>query len=125
MIVGFVQDRQFGPVALVGLGGTSVELLGDHAVGLAPLDPAEARRMILGLRGAPLLTGFRGSTPVAIDALVDVLVRMSWLAHDIPELQEADANPVIVTPAGAVVVDVRLRLADRAPARVDDRRHLL
>jgi len=124
MIVGFVQDRQFGPVALVGMGGTGVELLGDHAVGLAPLDPAEAQRMILGLRGAPLLTGFRGSPPVAVDALVDVLVRMSWLAHDIPEFQEADANPVVVTPTGAVVVDARLRLADRAPAPIDDRRHL-
>jgi acetyl coenzyme A synthetase (ADP forming)-like protein len=124
MIVGFVQDRQFGPVALVGMGGTVVELLGDHAVGLAPLDAAEAQRMILGLRGAPLLTGFRGSPPVAVDALVDVLVRMSWLSHDFSEIEEADANPVVVTPTSAVVVDARLRLADRAPAQVDDRRHL-
>jgi len=124
MIVGFVQDPQFGPVVLVGIGGTAVELLGDHAVGLAPMDHGEARAMVLSLRGAPLLTGFRGSAPVDLDAFVDLVVRMGWLAHGLPEVQEADANPVIVTTHGAIVVDARLRLTDRPPAPADDRRQL-
>lgn len=124
MIVGFVQDPQFGPVVLVGMGGIAVELLGDHAVGLAPMDHVEARTMVLSLRGAPLLTGFRGSAPVDLDAFVDLVVRMGWLAHSLPEVQEADANPVIVTTHGAVVVDARLHLTDRPPALVDDRRQL-
>jgi len=124
MIAGFVQDSQFGPIVLVGMGGTATELFGDHAVGLAPLDPAEAREMVLGLRGAPILTGFHGSLPVDIEALVDVLVRVSWLAHDIPELSEADIYPVVVTGVGAAVIDARLHLADCLPAPVDDRRRL-
>ncbi len=124
MIVGFVQDPQFGPVVLVGMGGTTVELLGDHRVGLAPLAEEEARDLVLGLRGAPLLTGFRGSAPLAVDALVDVVVRMGRLAEDLPEIQEADCNPVLVTAEGAVVLDTRLRLAGHPVAPDDDRRHL-
>jgi acetyl coenzyme A synthetase (ADP forming)-like protein len=123
MIVGFVQDPQFGPVVLVGLGGTAVELLGDHQVALAPLGRAGARELILGLRAAPLLTGFRNSAPVDVEALVDVVVRMAQMAEHLPEIGEADCNPVVVMASGAVVVDARLRLAvPRAPR--DDRRRL-
>jgi acetyl coenzyme A synthetase (ADP forming)-like protein len=110
-LVGAVQDEAFGPQVLFGMGGTAVELLGDHVVRLAPLSEADARGMVLGLRGTPLLTGYRGSSPVDVDALVDVLLRVGRLAEDIPELAEMDANPVIATPDGAVVVDARLRIA--------------
>lgn len=123
LIAGFVQDPRFGPVVLVGLGGTAVELLGDHAVALAPISDDEARRMLLGLRGAPLLTGYRGAPPVDLDAVVDLVVRLGRLAEDLPEVAEADCNPVIARPDGALVVDARLRVLPLA-APGDDRRQL-
>lgn len=124
LIVGFVQDHRFGPVVLTGLGGTAVELLGDHTVALAPIEGDEARRMLLGLKGAPLLTGYRGAAPVDLDAVVDMVRRVGRLAEDLPEVLEADCNPVIATANGALVVDARLRVADRPPPPADDRRHL-
>lgn len=124
IIMGFLQDRQFGPVVMTGLGGVAVELLGDHRFALAPIGPVEAREMLLSLRGAPLLTGFRGSSPVDLDALIDLLVRLSHLAADLPEILEADCNPVIAGPRGAQVVDARLRVDPQPIRRPDDRRRL-
>lgn len=123
VIVGMHQDPQMGPVVLVGLGGTTAELLDDHREGLAPLTATEAREMVLGLRGAPLLTGYRGARPVDVDALVDTVLRMSRLADDLPEVAEVDCNPVIATPDGVVVVDARIRIDDHRPPP-DDRRRL-
>jgi acetyl coenzyme A synthetase (ADP forming)-like protein len=124
VIVGIVQDPIFGPQVLFGLGGTAVELLGDHSLRLAPLTDVDAREMVLGLRGSPLLTGYRGSPAVDIDALVDLLLRFGRLAEDLPELAEMDANPVIATRTGAVVVDARLRRATTPVRRRDDSRRL-
>jgi acyl-CoA synthetase (NDP forming) len=121
-IAGFVQDPAFGPLVLFGLGGTAVELLGDHATRLAPLTDVDARELVLSLRGSALLTGYRGSPPVDVDALVDVVLRLGRLAEDLPELAEADCNPVMATPRGAMVVDARLRV--RPAPGVDDRRRL-
>jgi acyl-CoA synthetase (NDP forming) len=124
-IVGFVSDRTFGPQVLFGLGGTAVELLGDHTSRLAPLTEADATEMVLGLRATPLLTGFRGSPALDTTALVDILLRVSRLAEDLPEIVEADLNPVIVSAEGATVVDVRLRLGTaRDRADMVDARHL-
>jgi acyl-CoA synthetase (NDP forming) len=123
-IVGFVSDPAFGPQIVFGLGGATVELLGDHTARLAPLTELDAREMVLGLRSSPLLTGFRGSTPVDIDALIDVVLRVGRLAEDLPEIVECDLNPVIATPAGVVVVDCRLRVATGEPTPVDEVRHL-
>ena len=114
-IAGFVRDPSFGPLVLFGLGGTAVELLGDHATRLAPLTDLDARDLVLSLRSAPLLTGFRGSKPVDLDALVDLVLRLGRLAEDLPELAEGDCNPVIATPDGAVVVDARFRVYPSAP----------
>lgn len=124
VIAGFVQDPQFGPAVLFGLGGTAVELLGDHRVELAPLGRDEARELVLGLRGAALLTGYRGSPPVDLEALVDLVLRVGRLAEDLPEVAEADCNPAIATPGGVVVADARLRVSERPPEPVDDRRRL-
>jgi acyl-CoA synthetase (NDP forming) len=114
-IAGFVQHEAFGPVVLFGLGGTAVELLGDHVTRLAPLTDTEATEMVHGLRAEALLTGFRGSEPVDVAALEDLLVRLGRLAADLPELVEADCNPVVATPTGAVVVDARVRVRGDAP----------
>ncbi|HTT87427.1 MAG TPA: acetate--CoA ligase family protein, partial [Acidimicrobiales bacterium] len=123
-IVGFVQDPSFGPQVVFGLGGTAVEILGDSVTRLAPLTATNAREMVLGLRAAPLFRGYRGSPPVDLDALVDVVLRMSALAEDLPEIAEADCNPVIAGPTGAVVVDARLRVAADAVAAPEGPRHL-
>jgi acetyl coenzyme A synthetase (ADP forming)-like protein len=123
-LVGFVQDRAFGPQVLFGMGGVAVELLEDHVMRLAPLTDVDAREMVLGLKGSPLLTGYRGSVPVDVDALVDLLLRVGLLAEDFPEIEEMDANPVIATSDGVVVVDARLRLSSEPPPPPDDTRHL-
>jgi acetyl coenzyme A synthetase (ADP forming)-like protein len=123
-IVGFVQDPEFGPQVVFGLGGTAVELLGDVVSRLAPLTDLDAHDMVYGLRGTPLLLGYRGREPVHTEALVDVVLRLGRLAEDLPEIAEADCNPAIATSSGAVVVDARLRVSADAVARADDVRHL-
>ena len=106
------------------MGGTAVELLGDVVTRLAPLTDLDARDMVLGLAGHPSLLGFRGSHPVDLEALVDVVLRLGRLAEDLPEIAEADCNPVIATPSGALIVDARLRISVDAVARTADVRHL-
>jgi acetate---CoA ligase (ADP-forming) len=123
-IVGFVRDPSFGPLVLFGLGGTAAELLGDNVVRLAPLSDLDALEMVRGIRAAPLLTGFRGSKPVDLDGLVDVVLRLARLAEDLPELAETDCNPVIATPSGPIVVDARIRVAPELDPP-EDARHLV
>jgi acyl-CoA synthetase (NDP forming) len=123
VIVGFVQDPAFGPLVLMGLGGTAVELLGDYATCRVPVTESDAREMLLSLRSAPVLTGYRGSTPVDIDALVDLVMRCGRLAEDLTALSEADLNPVIAGPDGVIVVDARFRVSPE-PIRPEDARQL-
>jgi acyl-CoA synthetase (NDP forming) len=105
--VGFVRDLNFGPLLVIAAGGVQVELHADRAVALAPVSGAEAGRLLDTLRIRPLLDGWRGAPPVAIGALVDVIVRFSCLAIELGDILDAvEANPVIVTPGGAVAVDV-------------------
>jgi acyl-CoA synthetase (NDP forming) len=115
MIVGVVQDSVFGPVIACGAGGTAAELIKDVAVRLTPLTETEAGRMVRGLATFPLLNGYRGRPRVDLAALEAILVRVSGLAEDLPELVEVDLNPVMVTPSGAVVTDTRIRVELREP----------
>jgi len=110
VIIGVERDATFGPMVMFGLGGIYVEVLHDVAFRLAPLDPAEARRMIDQTRGSALLKGARGSEPSDVDAIVDVLVRVSALATDFPEIVELDINPLVVGPrgTGALAADIRI-----------------
>jgi acyl-CoA synthetase (NDP forming) len=106
IMVGARVDPQLGPLVVVGLGGVLVELLKDTAVELAPITPKEGRAMLERLRGAALLKGFRGSQPVAIDALAEVICRLSELAADQRErLAEFDVNPLICVGRRIVAVD--------------------
>jgi acetyl-CoA synthetase (ADP-forming) len=92
-----------------------VEILKDVVVAPAPLSPDRARAMLAALRVAPLLAGARGRPPLDVDAIVDALVRLSWLAADLgPRLTDLEVNPLIVRRAGggAVAVDGRGTLAD-------------
>ena len=106
MIVGVSRDETFGPLVTVGLGGIFTEILADAASLPVPIGRAEARRMIEGLAGAALLGGARGRPPGDIDALIDIVARVSQFADDQREtVAEVDLNPVIVHENGLTVVD--------------------
>jgi acetate---CoA ligase (ADP-forming) len=111
LIVGVTRDPQFGPLVVFGMGGMAAELQRDTSLRLPPLTDIDVQEMLRSLRGSPLLFGYRGSPPVDTDALADVLTRVSRLAESLPELAELDCNPVIASSSGALVVDVKLRLA--------------
>jgi acyl-CoA synthetase (NDP forming)/RimJ/RimL family protein N-acetyltransferase len=114
-IVGVVHEPVFGPLVVFGLGGVATEVLGDRSARLAPLTDTDAQQMISGIRAAPLLLGHRGSPAADTAALADLLLRVSRLADDLPEVAELDLNPVIARPDGAHVVDVRIRIAPTVP----------
>jgi acyl-CoA synthetase (NDP forming) len=113
--VGVVQEPVFGPLVVFGLGGVATDVLADRAARLAPLTDADADELIRSVRSAPLLLGYRGSPPADLTALQDLLLRVSRLADDLPELAELDLNPVIARPDGAAAVDARIRLAPAEP----------
>jgi acetyl coenzyme A synthetase (ADP forming)-like protein len=117
LIVGIIGDPDFGPVVACGAGGHAVELLGDVAVRLAPLGPRDAESMLRSLRTFPLLDGYRGAEPCDIAAVEDVLLRVSALAANHPEIAELDCNPLRVGPDGAVVLDARIRVSAPPAAR--------
>jgi len=116
-IVGVVQEPVFGPLVVFGLGGVTTDVLGDRSARLTPLTGADADAMIGELKAAPLLLGRAGSPAVDTAGLADVLVRVSRLADDLPEIAELDLNPVIAQPDGVRAVDVRVRVA---PASLRD-----
>jgi acyl-CoA synthetase (NDP forming) len=105
LLLGMRRDPQFGPVVVVGLGGTLTEILDDVAIRLAPLDDAEANDMLDDLRGARLLAGVGGQPPVDRQAVASILVALGRLGMDRPDIVEVDLNPVIASASGAVAVD--------------------
>ena len=110
MIVGVSHDPAFGPLVLAGLGGTTVEILGDVAVRITPLSNTDVDEMLRSLRSYRLLTGYRQFPPLDVAAFAELLHRVSAMVEDIPEIAELDLNPVFVRQHGAVVADVRVRL---------------
>ena len=113
MIVGMTRDPTFGPLLMFGLGGILVEVLRDVAFRIAPIGREDARRMTREIRGTRLLDAVRGSPPADRAALEDVLLRVSRLAVDFPEITELDVNPLMAMPGGAVAADARVMLAPR------------
>ena len=114
LLVGITRHPGFGPVVVVGAGGTEAELRNDQAVLIAPVSETTAIRAINGLRLAPLLHGYRGRSPLPVDRVADLVRRVSLLAIAVPELEQLDLNPVIVDAAGCVVVDARAAVSDDA-----------
>jgi acyl-CoA synthetase (NDP forming) len=112
LIVGGRQDAQFGPVVLVGLGGIFVEIFGEVSVRVVPVSRREAFEMIDELRGSALFKGARGTKPSDVEAGVEVLLRLSQLLGDLPEVQEIDINPLRVfqEKEGCLALDVRMIL---------------
>ncbi|MGD0146566.1 MAG: GNAT family N-acetyltransferase [Nitrososphaerales archaeon] len=117
MFVGVTNDPNFGPLLACGIGGALVELLRDVSVRLTPLTDVDAHQMVRSLRTFPVLDGYRGEPKHDVKALEEVMLRLSQLVEDIPEVAELDLNPVMVLldGKGAVVVDARVRVAESAP----------
>jgi acyl-CoA synthetase (NDP forming) len=115
MLVGTVVDPTFGPVVVCGGGGTAAEVIGDVAVRVTPVTDRDAHEMTTSLRTYPLLSGYRGSPPVDVEALEEVVLRLGALVEAHPEVVEVDLNPVIVSADGASVVDARMRVEPPPP----------
>jgi acetyltransferase len=110
MILGIKKDPVFGTCMMVGMGGTAAELFKDKSLGFPPLNERLARRMLENLKIYPLLKGYRGSKPKNIDKLIELMIMMSYLAADYPEISELDINPLLVTPDDVVALDARIVL---------------
>ncbi len=111
MIVGGNRDPSFGPMLMFGLGGVFVEVLQDVVFRMPPIARSQAREMIEGIRAAKLLAGVRGQPPVDYRAVEDVLLRVSQLLVDFPEIAELDLNPLVTSAEGAIAADARVLLA--------------
>ncbi|WP_196804135.1 acetate--CoA ligase [Marmoricola sp. URHB0036] len=122
--VGMVRDPSVGPLVMVGAGGVTTDLLGDRVYLVPPVLPSDVRRALRGLRCWPLLDGFRGSDPVDVDALVEVVVASARLAQEVPLVAELDINPLMVSGSGCALVDVKLRLASPTAPTSDEPRQL-
>ena len=115
--VGLVTDDPFGPVIAFGAGGTMIELIDDRAMELPPLNQFLARHLIARSRVAETLGAWRGATPADMNALEQILLRVSEMVCELPQLREMDINPIIVDEFGAVAVDARIAI-DNAPQAI-------
>lgn len=117
LVIGGLRDPQFGPMVMTGLGGVFVEVFADVSFRICPITAQDAEEMLDELKGAPLLAGVRGKTPVSRAAIVDALLKVGGeaglLVTHAGEIQEADINPLIVSERGAVAVDARFILTER------------
>jgi acyl-CoA synthetase (NDP forming) len=111
-MAGVTQDPLFGPLVAFGLGGIHVEVLADVVFRVAPLTDVDAAEMVRGIRGFPLLQGYRGHPPADVRAVEELLLRVSRLAEEVPEIGEIDLNPVFALPPGegCRIPDARIRV---------------
>jgi acetyltransferase len=119
LIVGVIEDAQFGPVTLFGAGGTAVEVLGDTALALPPLNLQLAHAAMTRTKVYELLQGFRGRPAAALDEIALVLIKVSQMVVDLAEIVELDINPLLADEFGVIALDARLRVrrSDDAPAK--------
>ena len=115
LIAGAIRDPLLGPLVMFGLGGIFVEVLRDVVFRVAPLHEDDAMDMTRAIQGARILGAIRGMDPVDHTALANVLVRLSHLATNHPEVAELDVNPLLAFPHGVIAVDARVRIV--APLR--------
>ena len=114
LIAGLLQDPQFGPCVMCGLGGVMAEVLDDTAFAVAPLSMAEALSLIDRLKSRKLLNGFRGNPPLNREAFATVLVRLGELGRANPRIREIDINPLIISKGLPVAVDATIILGEDA-----------
>jgi acyl-CoA synthetase (NDP forming) len=117
VILGAVRDPQFGPLMMFGAGGVEAEGLKDVAFALAPLNQAEAEKMLQKTWAGRKLDGFRSIPPADKTAVIEALVRLSWLITERTEISEIEINPLQVLSEGAVAVDVRMKLSGKIAFR--------
>ena len=116
VIVGSVNDPQFGPTIVFGLGGVFVEILKDVSFRITPLEERDARDMIREIKGYPVLDGYRGSPAADQDAIVRILLSASRLVTENPQIGQMDLNPIMVYERGALVADARMLLSGEMAA---------
>ena len=114
LLAGALQDPVFGPLVAFGPGGVMAELIGEAQFRLAPLTDRDAGELVRSGKAGRLVAGFRGTPPADQTALIDLLLRLSRLAQELPEVVELDLNPVLALPDGCFAVDARVRVEDRA-----------
>ncbi|MFX0011550.1 MAG: acetate--CoA ligase family protein [Candidatus Hermodarchaeota archaeon] len=110
LIIGMTTDAQFGPALMFGIGGILVELLEDVSFRIAPITEYDAREQIHEIKGFPILDGYRGKPKADIDAIVNVLLKISDLVTKYEEINEMDLNPVFIYEKGLICVDARIIL---------------
>ncbi|MBN1633312.1 MAG: bifunctional acetate--CoA ligase family protein/GNAT family N-acetyltransferase [Ignavibacteria bacterium] len=108
LILGIKKDKIFGTTIMIGTGGIYAELFKDRAIGFPPLNEKLALKMIESLKIFPLLKGYRGKRPVNMEKLIEVLIRISYLAADFPEIKELDINPLLAFKKETIAVDARI-----------------
>jgi acetyltransferase len=116
LILGLAQDPTFGPVLMFGHGGVAVEVLADRAMGLAPLNTALARAMIVRTRVAKLLAGYRNRPAAHMSAIEAALISLSHIAIDLPQISELDINPLLADASGVIALDARIVVREDAIA---------
>jgi acyl-CoA synthetase (NDP forming) len=112
VIIGMKRGSIFGPTVLFGLGGIFTEALKDTSLRVTPIEIQTAREMISEIRGIKILTGLRGEKSVDLEKLAEIIVKISKLAMDHPEILEIDLNPVMASPDRATIVDARAAIRD-------------
>jgi acetyltransferase len=120
LYIGVVTDHLFGPVISFGAGGTMIELINDRAVELPPLNLFLAQRLIDRVRTAETLGEWRGAPPAQREAIEQMLLRVSEMVCELPQLREMDINPLIVDESGALAVDARIVVDAAPPSAADD-----
>ncbi|MHA1310753.1 MAG: acetate--CoA ligase family protein [Candidatus Helarchaeota archaeon] len=115
LIIGMTTDPQFGPALMFGLGGIFVEIYKDVSFRVCPITEYDANEMIREIKAFPILDGFRGRPKADIDTLVEILLKISKLAMENPEIDQLDLNPVIIYEKGkgAAIVDARIILKEK------------
>jgi len=108
IIIGIMKDPHFGPVIMFGLGGIFVEVLEDVSFRILPIEDGDAEEMINEIKGSKILKGVRGEGPKDIKAIKNLLLKISQLALENPEISEIDLNPVFVFEKGLQVIDARM-----------------
>ena len=123
LMIGIVRDPVFGPVISFGSGGTNVEIMKDSAISLPPLNRRLAKDLIDRTKAAKMLAEFRNMPAANMELLVDILLRVSNMACELPWIQEMDINPLMLDDSGAVAVDARIRVDYPKPS-TDPYNHL-
>ncbi len=122
ILMGAKRDPSFGPVILFGMGGIFTEVLKDRAIGLPPVNRLLARRLMGETKAFALLQGYRNRPPADLEQLEEMLIRLSQLMIDFPNIAELDMNPVLIKDGQAVAVDARIIVA---PINVKSSEHLV